>query len=153
LGTGATIVDFHIKDMLLCHLVHLCIPTSKRAKMIWESHYSPVARHFGMEKIVVVLHKHFYWPKLRQDVSKYIRSCTTYAIAKPTIKKKGLYTPLPTPEKPWESILMDYLSGLPSTKKGNDCVFVVIDQFSKMAILTACKKNITVTDIAKLFFE
>ena len=48
---------------------------------------------------------------------------------------------------------MDYMSGLPSTKKGNDCVFVVIDQFLKMAILTACKKNITAEITPKLFFE
>jgi hypothetical protein len=95
----------------------------------------------------------FYWPKFRQDVNKYIRSCTAYAIAKPTIKKKGLYTPLPTPENPWESISMDYKSSLPSTKKGNDCVFVVLDQFSKMAILTTCKKILTVEDTANIFFE
>jgi hypothetical protein len=45
------------------------------------------------------------------------------------------------------------MSGLPSTKQGNDCVFVVIDRFSKMAILIARKKNITMTYTAKLFFE
>jgi hypothetical protein len=153
LGTGATVTDFHIQDGLLCHLGHLCVPTSERAKMIWEAHYSRVAGHFGVEKTVVVLQKHFYWPKLRQDVNKYIRSCTACAISKPTIKKQGLYTPLPIPEKPWESISMDYMSGLSSTKQGNDCVFVVVDRFSKMAILTACKKNVTVADTAKLFFE
>jgi hypothetical protein len=64
LGTGATVTDFHIQDRLLCHLGHLCVPTSERAKMIWEAHYSRVAGHFGIEKIVVVLQKHFYWPKL-----------------------------------------------------------------------------------------
>jgi hypothetical protein len=112
-----------------------------------------MAGHFGMEKTVVALKKHFYWPKLRQDVSKYIRSSTSCAIGNPTVKKQGLYTPLPTPEKPWESISMDYMSGLPSTKKGNDYIFVVVDQFSKMAILTACKKNITTTDTAKIFFK
>jgi hypothetical protein len=109
--------------------------------------------NFGMEKIVVVLQKHSYWPKLRQDVNKYIRSYTTRVIAKPTIKKQGLYTPLPTLERPWESISMDYMFGLPSTKKGNDCVFVVVDQFSNMAILIACTKSIIATDIVKLFLE
>jgi hypothetical protein len=64
-------------------------------------------------------------------------------IAKPTTKKQGMYTPLPTPNRPWESISMDYMSGLPSTKQGNDCVFVVVDRFSKMVILVACKMNIT----------
>jgi hypothetical protein len=76
---------------------------------------------------VAVLQKYFYWPNLQKDVGKYIKSCTACAIAKPTIKKQGLYTPLPTPSRPWESISMDYMSGLPSTKHGNDCVFVVVD--------------------------
>ena len=48
---------------------------------------------------------------------------------------------------------MDYMSGLPSTKLGNDCVFLVVDRFSKMTILTACKKSITAEATAKLFFE
>jgi hypothetical protein len=79
--------------------------------------------------------------------------CTACAIAKSTIKNQGLYTPLPTPSRPWESISMDYMSGLPSTKHGNDCVFVVVDRFSKMSIMMACKKNITAEATAKLFFE
>jgi hypothetical protein len=102
---------------------------------------------------VAVLHKNFYWPKFQEDVNRYIRSCTTCAISKPTINKQGLFTPLPTPKKPWESISMDYMFGLSSTKKGNDCVFVVVDWFSNMAILTTHKKNITTTDTSKLFFE
>ena len=48
---------------------------------------------------------------------------------------------------------MDYMSGLPTTKHGNDCFFVVVDQFSKMAILTACRKNIMAEATTKLFFE
>jgi hypothetical protein len=48
---------------------------------------------------------------------------------------------------------MDYMSSLPSTKHGNDCVFVVVDRFSKMSIMIACKKNITIEATAKLFFE
>jgi transposase InsO family protein len=48
---------------------------------------------------------------------------------------------------------MDYMSGLMSTKWGNDCVFVVVDCFSKMAILVAWKKSMTAKATAKLFFE
>jgi hypothetical protein len=137
----------------LCRLGHICVPSSEQAKMLWEAHNSWVAGHFGIKNIVAMLQKHFYWPKLRQEVNKYIRSCTVYVISKPTTKKQGLYTPLPTPDRPWESISMDYMSGLPSTKWGNEFVFVVVDLFSKMAILVACKKNITTEATAKLFFE
>jgi hypothetical protein len=90
LGTGANFIDFHIEGGLLCHLGHLCVPTSEHAKLIWEAHYSRVAGHLGIEKYVVVLQKHFYWPKIRQDINKYIRSCTACAISKPVIKKQGL---------------------------------------------------------------
>ena len=150
---GNQVLKFHFQDSLLCHTGHLCVPSSECAKMIWEAHYSRVTGHFRVEKIVVVLQKYFYWSNLRQDIEKYILSCTAYAIAKPSIKKQGLYTPLPTPSRPWESISMDYMLGLPSTKHGNNYVFVVVDRFSKMAIMAACKKNITAEAAAKLFFE
>jgi hypothetical protein len=48
---------------------------------------------------------------------------------------------------------MDYMYGIPSTKQGNDFVYLVVDQFSKMAILIACKNNITTTYTANLFFK
>jgi hypothetical protein len=95
-----TVTDFHLRDKLLFHLGHLCVPSSDRAKLIWEAHSSRMAEHFGMENTMAVLHKHFYWLKLQQDVSKYIKSCTACAISKPTTKKQGMYTPLTTPGKP-----------------------------------------------------
>jgi IS30 family transposase len=47
---------------------------------------------------------------------------------------------------------MDYMSDLPSTKHGNDYVFMVVDRFSKMEILAHYKKSITAEFTAKLFF-
>jgi hypothetical protein len=153
LGANTVVDNFHLQDGLLCRLGHICVLSSEQEKMILEPHYNRVAGHFGIEKTVVMLQKHFYWSKLRQEVSKYIRSYTTYVIAKPTTKKQDLYTPLPTPNRPWESNSMNYMLGLPSTKRGNDCVFMVVDRFSKMAIMVACKKKITTKATAKLFFE
>jgi hypothetical protein len=51
LGANSVVANFHLQDGLLCHLGHLCVPSSEQAKMIWESHYSWVAGHFGVEKI------------------------------------------------------------------------------------------------------
>jgi len=48
---------------------------------------------------------------------------------------------------------MDYIIGLLFNKHGNNYVFVVIDRFSKMAILASYKKSITIEATAKLFFE
>ena len=65
---GNQVPNFHLQDALLCHMGHLFVPSSKRAKMIWEAHYSQVAGHFGVKKKVAVLKKYFYWPNLLQDV-------------------------------------------------------------------------------------
>jgi len=64
LVAGMKVLDFHLQDELLCYLGHLCVPSSERANIIWEAHYSRAAGHFGVEKTVDVLQKYFYWPKL-----------------------------------------------------------------------------------------
>jgi hypothetical protein len=48
LGENEIVDNFHIQDGLLCRLVHICVPSSERVKMIWESDYSQVAGHFNI---------------------------------------------------------------------------------------------------------
>jgi hypothetical protein len=147
------VANFHIQYGLLYRLGHIFVPSRERAKLISEAHYNRVPGYFNIEKTVKMLQKYFYWSNLRQEVSKYMRSCITCVISKPTTKKQDMYTPLPTPNKPWESISMDYMSGLPSTKWGIYYVFVVVDPFFKPKILASYKKSIITEATAKLFLE
>ena len=93
-----------------------------------------------MEKSLTKLHKYFYWPSLKKNVKKYIK-CVVCVIPKTPNQWYGLYKPFLILVWTWESISLDYLIGYPITKHQPDVILVVVDEFSKMAILIPCKKT------------
>ena len=96
--------------------------------------------HFVVKKTEDVLTDHFYWPKLRRDVERYVSRCTTCHKAKSRLNPHGLYMPL-------------HVLGLPITKRGRDNIFIVVDRFSKMAHFIPCHKSDDATNVAELFFK
>eukprot|EP00253_Pinus_taeda_P020544 PITA_20544 len=65
----------------------------------------------------------------------------------------GLLQPLPIPEWKWETISMDFITGLPQTKKGNDSIMVVVDKLSKAAHFIPVQSTYKVVQIAHLFMQ
>ena len=64
----------------------------------------------------------------------------------------GLLHPLPIQEGKWESISMDFITGLPMVE-GKDCIFVVVDWLTKYVHFFAISVHYTSTQVAKLFFR
>ena len=90
---------------------------------------------------------------MNESVSRYVRGCSLCAQSKPSNTKLGLYTRLPVPSRPWESISMDFVGGLPMSERNHDYLYVVVDCFSKMCILMPCKKQVTTKKTTHMFFQ
>jgi hypothetical protein len=121
----------------------LCIPQERRVQFMREAHTSRFFGHFGVTKTRENLQRYMYWPKMQEHVEKIVRGCVLCNTSKPTNQKPGMYMPLPKPTRPWESISMDFVGGSPMTRKGHDCLFVVVDRFNKMCVLIPCNKTIS----------
>jgi hypothetical protein len=90
---------------------------------------------------------------MKKDVRRIYEKCITCRKAKSRTQPHGLYIPLPVPKEPWVDISMDFVLGLPKSKRGRDSIFVVVDRFSKMAHFIPCHKTDDTTNIADLFFR
>jgi len=146
-------LDYHDKDQLFYHLGKLCIPQTERVNIIREEHTSLILGHFGVSKTVVQLQRFCYWPRMHEMEFIYIKGCTMCVKTKPSNRKLGFYTPLLVPSHPLESISIDFLGGLPKSRKGHDYLYVIVGRFNKMCILIPCNKKITAEQTTKLFFQ
>ncbi|XP_057247395.1 uncharacterized protein LOC130589818 [Beta vulgaris subsp. vulgaris] len=56
-------------------------------------------------------------------------------------KVAGPLQPLPVPEWKWESVSMDFVVGLPRSRKGNDSIWVTVDRLTKTSRFIAMKST------------
>lgn len=122
-------------------------------KILQAAHDSPLARHPGFLKTYRTIRERFTWKGLKKDIIKYVQECGTRQSNKVEhTHLAGLLQPLPIPEQKWESISMDFITGLPFSQ-GKDCIFVVVDRLTKYAHFFAIPSKSSASQIAEIFFQ
>ena len=116
-------------DGLLRHHGHIYVPNSGNLRLgvLQYSHDHPLAGHFGQTKTLHQVQMHYYWPGLPIYVKDYCKSCVTCSCTKPMCHKPyRLLKQLLIPEKPWNSISMDFIEKLPSSSSYTS-ILVIVD--------------------------
>jgi transposase InsO family protein len=122
-----------------------------RLRILRSKHDHPTAGHFGQNKTLELIRREYTWPGLRDFVRDYCQSCTSCARSKtPRHRPYGLLKQLPIPEKPWNSISMDFIEQLPDSS-GFTAILVVVDRLSKQGIFIPTHDTITAPQLAQLF--
>src|SRR6202000_3307385 len=117
----------------------------------------PTAGHQGFKKTFELVRREFYWPQMRKFVSECRTTCDACPRAKPSRHKPyGFHKQLPIPERPWESISLDFITELPSSKsdldaRSYDAILVVIDRLTKMATFIPTVGTLDAQGLARLY--
>lgn len=100
--------------------------------------------HFGFEKTLERIRSHFWFPKMRKFIKKYVAACLGCAHHKlPSGSKEGLLHPISKVEIPFHTLHADHLGPFPRSKRGCTYILVIVDAFTKYVSITAVRSTKT----------
>ncbi|KAL5721369.1 Mre11 complex subunit Nbs1 [Ranunculus cassubicifolius] len=126
---GSTIpLDYEILMPLVPNDVAL------RKEILQESHHSRFTIHPGGTKMYRDMKRTFWWEGMKRDVSDFVSKCMVCQMVKAERKHPAvLLHPLEIPVWKWEDISMDFVDGLPRSRRGNESIWVIVDRLTKSA--------------------
>ena len=150
---------FMFRDGLLCRTrgtdeVSLVIPEDEglRTDLLRQFHDDPCGGHLGVYRMVGALSKRYWWKGLHANVKKYCKECLVcQGVKVTTAVPQGPLQPLPMPQYPFESVIMDLVTHLPTTDHGYNVIYTVVDRLSKFTYFIPCKHTVSAADLAQLF--
>ncbi len=128
------------------------VPVALRRNLMAVYHGHPsVGGHMSGLKTYMRIKQHFWWPRVCSDVLDYVRGCIVCTMGQ---RRTGPAAPIQPHEEasyPFEYVAMDLLA-MPVSNQGNKYACVIIDYFSRYAIVAPIP-NKKATTIAKVVME
>ncbi len=128
-----------------------------RMQALAASHDHPMAGHPGRARTLQMLQRCFWWPKMRRDVESYVKQCyKCQTIKHSTQLKQGLLQPLEIPTSRWETLTVDFISGLPDSNHFGqpvDMIAVFTDKLSRMVHFRAVSSKLDAVSMARILCE
>ena len=129
-------------------------PISICEHILFVNHSTPLAGHPGVTKTFELVTRYFWWQSLHADVTDFEARCDACQKAKSrTQKPPGLLQSLPIPAYPWQHVTMDFVTGLPATPRGYDCIAVIVDRLTKFIRLVPTTTSVDAEETAHIFFQ
>ena len=137
--------------LLLDDKIHIPNTSDLQLHILQYKHHHPISGHFRQNWTMELVRREYIWPKLRDSFKSYVKSCTTCMRSKSQRHRPyGLLKQLLIPERPWNSISMDFIEKLPMSND-SDTILVIIDYLTRQSIFILTIDTITSPMLAKLF--
>lgn len=117
---------------LLCKY-QLVLPKALIQTILKLYHDSPLGAHSGIQDTIDRVKENYFFNRLSQIVSDYVRSCDQCQSRKITkVHTNSAIVAYPTPQEPFSVWEIDLYGVLPLTNRGNTYLFTAVDMFSKI---------------------
>ena len=130
------------------------IPTSMIDSLLKAYHSHPLSGHFGILRTYLKLKENFWWPGMRDSVTRYVKACLPcqqFNVSR--IKKPGHLCPIEPPEGPFQIIGIDYCGPFKRTPRENQYVLCITDYFTRWIIALALPDCSAKTTAEAIFNE
>ena len=147
--------QYVIEDGVLYHLepdstLRVIPPVGLREKLFKQAHSGRFGGHLGDVKIHSELRRHYWWPEMRKDITKWSRGCLVCATRNPGRAVRPPLTPIPV-AGPFDRIGVDIIQ-FPRSQNGNQYAVVFVDYLTKWPEVFAVADQSAAT-VAKLLIE
>ena len=120
-----------IHDPITGNLFQLVLPQSLHSEIFTSLHSDVTSGHLGVNRTIDRFKMRFYWPNMREDISKWCRECLLCQQRKGPLRKPRSPMQQYLVGAPMERIALDILGPLPESYDGNKYILVIADYFSK----------------------
>ncbi|CAF4653284.1 unnamed protein product, partial [Rotaria sp. Silwood2] len=116
-------------------------------------HDHPLSGHFGTGRTWSMLRNTYYWPRMKDTVTSYIKSCDKCSqFNVDRHKPPGLLQPIQPPNEVFQVLGMDWWGPTTTSLSGNRYVLVITDRLSGYVFAKASPTN-TAQDTARILME
>ena len=117
------------------------VPHHRRAQVLDYLHRNPAAGHLGVTRTTKAATRRFFWPRMRPDIIRYIKSCLRCEMAKPGPGKGKSRLRQEISGARNERIAFDIIGPLPETPAGNKYILTIGDYFSKYFLAIPLRRH------------
>ncbi|MBW0464378.1 hypothetical protein O181_004093 [Austropuccinia psidii MF-1] len=110
--------------------------------ILQECHDCPYMGHMSEDRTKERVASTAWWPKWEQELSQYINTCEIFQKAnRKDGENYGILQHIEEPKHPWETINMDWVTGIvPGGKENFNAFLIIVDRFSKILRCLPCHK-------------
>lgn len=109
----------------------LVIPTDLKTKILHDHHDASTAGHYGAERTLHKILQKFYWPGIRRDVTKYVKTCPECQKYKPSNQVPAGLLQTPVMHQRFEVLAIDLFGPLPESINQKKWILTLEDTASR----------------------